>query len=207
MALESGSYISDLVQSNPTGNDNRRQGDDHLRLIKKVLQTSFPNINGAVTATPADLNKTSDPTNYFPSGGIIAWAGLIANIPAGWKFCNGSGTTSNGIAVPDLRGRMIIASDADAGGVYDVRDTGGSKDIVGTSASHTLTISQIPAHTHTYAGSFATNYDRDQGGSGFQSTGTRTTNSTGGGGGHTHGISLIGKNVSPYYSLAYIIKD
>lgn len=49
MALESATYINQLVASNPLGTDDVSQGDDHLRLIKEVLQSSFPTINGALT--------------------------------------------------------------------------------------------------------------------------------------------------------------
>lgn len=45
MGLETGTYISDLVPSNPPGTDKKKQGDDHLRLIKEVLQNTFPNAN------------------------------------------------------------------------------------------------------------------------------------------------------------------
>lgn len=42
MSLESATYISQLDTANPTGSDKRHQGDDHLRLLKSVLQTTFP---------------------------------------------------------------------------------------------------------------------------------------------------------------------
>lgn len=56
MALEVGTYISDLVVTNPTGGDSKSQGDDHLRLIKSTIKATFPNITGAVTATHTDIN-------------------------------------------------------------------------------------------------------------------------------------------------------
>mgnify|MGYP001428693723 FL=1 len=43
MSLESAYFISSLVPTNPPGTDLRAQGDDHLRLIKSVLQNTFPN--------------------------------------------------------------------------------------------------------------------------------------------------------------------
>ena len=49
MALESATYISGLVTTNPTGSDSISQGDDHLRLIKTVLKNSLPNITTATT--------------------------------------------------------------------------------------------------------------------------------------------------------------
>src|SRR5438105_15499887 len=43
MGLETGTYVSDLVLTNPVGGtDSKGQGDDHLRLIKTVLQNTFP---------------------------------------------------------------------------------------------------------------------------------------------------------------------
>ena len=59
MALESATYISGLVDTNPTGSDNISQGDEHLRLIKKVVQDSFPDVN-QVAATV--IVKATAPT-------------------------------------------------------------------------------------------------------------------------------------------------
>jgi len=56
MGLETGTYISDLVNTNPTSSDPKSQGDDHLRLIKATILTTFPNINGAMTSTEEELN-------------------------------------------------------------------------------------------------------------------------------------------------------
>ena len=56
MALESTTYIDGLVATNPTGTDARSQGDDHIRLVKSAIRTTFPNIAGAVTATHTELN-------------------------------------------------------------------------------------------------------------------------------------------------------
>lgn len=44
MGLEVGTYIADLVATNPLTSDQVGQGDDHLRLIKSVLQATFPNL-------------------------------------------------------------------------------------------------------------------------------------------------------------------
>jgi len=50
MALETGTYVNDLVITNPTGSDSISVGDDHIRLIKKVLKNTFPNATGARAA-------------------------------------------------------------------------------------------------------------------------------------------------------------
>lgn len=56
MALETGTYISDLVSTNPTSSDAKSQGDDHLRFIKSAVKATFPNVTGAVTPTHTELN-------------------------------------------------------------------------------------------------------------------------------------------------------
>lgn len=57
MALESITWVSDLVITNPAAVDFLNEGDDHIKGVKVALKNSFPNINGAVNATPAELNK------------------------------------------------------------------------------------------------------------------------------------------------------
>lgn len=57
MALETGSFTSDLVITNPTGADAKSTADDHLRLIKTVIKNTWANITGAVTATHTELNR------------------------------------------------------------------------------------------------------------------------------------------------------
>jgi hypothetical protein len=82
MGLETGTYISDLVTTNPTSSDSKSQGDDHLRLIKSTIKTTFPNITGAVTPTHTELNYVDGVTSaiqtQIDSKGAIAgqtWTG------------------------------------------------------------------------------------------------------------------------------------
>ena len=58
MGVESASYISELVDTNPLVSDAVGQGDDHLRLIKTVLKTQFSGLSGttAVASSAAELN-------------------------------------------------------------------------------------------------------------------------------------------------------
>jgi hypothetical protein len=67
MALETGTYIDDLVSTNPTATDDVSQGDDHIRLLKSTIQASFPNITGAMTATQDDLNQIDNGQFAFPA--------------------------------------------------------------------------------------------------------------------------------------------
>ncbi|MCZ6775857.1 MAG: hypothetical protein O7D34_05320 [Ignavibacteria bacterium] len=58
MGLESASFISELVATNPVGAvDDYATADDHLRLIKSVLQSQFPNFTAlAVNPTSVEFN-------------------------------------------------------------------------------------------------------------------------------------------------------
>ena len=48
MALETGTYINDLVTTNPVGaSDPVSDGDGHFRLVKSVLKTTLPNADKA----------------------------------------------------------------------------------------------------------------------------------------------------------------
>lgn len=59
MALESGTYINSLVATNPVATDGLAEADDHMRLIKATIKSTFPSITGAVTATHTQLNALS----------------------------------------------------------------------------------------------------------------------------------------------------
>lgn len=57
MGLEAATFIGQLVATNPLGADDYATADDHLRLIKAVLQSQFTSLgNVAVTALANDLN-------------------------------------------------------------------------------------------------------------------------------------------------------
>lgn len=73
MSLELADFFSQLVQSNPEGNDPKSRGDDHLRLIKHVLQTQFPNFNTpeAMTRTIAELNALMVKGQYGLGGAAV----------------------------------------------------------------------------------------------------------------------------------------
>ena len=100
-------------------------------------------------------------------GEIRMFAGNFA--PAGWMFCEGQllpisenetlfqliGTTYGGdgestFALPDMRGRIPLHF----GNGFILAETGGAEEI-------TLTVSQIPAHSHPFLGSASPATDRN----------------------------------------------
>ena len=42
MTVETASYISQLDDTLPLSGDKKREGDNHIRLVKDVLKTSVP---------------------------------------------------------------------------------------------------------------------------------------------------------------------
>ncbi len=84
MALEDATWISQLQKNDPGGTDLVSQGDDHLRLIKKVLQNSFP------AAIDSELiPDVTDKANYLlsvnaTSDGIV-WK-AATDLPSGTEY-------------------------------------------------------------------------------------------------------------------------
>lgn len=80
MPVEAATYLSDLVPANPTHTDPFGAADQHIRLIKSTLQTTLPNVKGAVTASHTDLNTipglaarvtTLETTTLAQTGGTV----------------------------------------------------------------------------------------------------------------------------------------
>jgi hypothetical protein len=149
---------------------------------------------------------TTAVSGIIPSGGIIIWSGSVASVPSGWYLCNGSNGT------PDLRNRFVIG----AGSTYSVAATGGSKDAIVVSHTHTATSTVTdPGHLHTIGtadGNF-TGVTSTPAKVQDSSTATSTYNS----GSQTTGITVATTNASsgssgtdanlpPYYALCYIMK-
>lgn len=95
MGLETANFINDLVTTNPVSGDKRKQGDDHLRLIKAALKATFPNADhafffpDAATKTvdfvvaSTDMNKT-----YYVDttlGEVNATLPSLTADDAGWE--------------------------------------------------------------------------------------------------------------------------
>jgi hypothetical protein len=147
--------------------------------------------------------------NAFVTGMIMMWSGTIATIPSGWLLCNGSSGT------PDLRNRFIIGAHSDDAGVAkttvtgSATQTGGSKDAINVSHTHTATVTD-PGHSHTvkigesFSGGNSVQYTNSITGNASvvnsNTTGITVSNST-------EGSSGTNANLPPYYALAYIMKS
>ena len=118
---------------------------------------------------------------------IILWSGAVDAIPSGFVLCDGNNST------PNLSGRFVVGYDA-SNSDYDVNDTGGSESV-------TLTLNQIPAHTHNINLAVNSFYQEPRNfgvGTDGSANNSEDTGSTGGGQSH--------ENRPPFYALCYIMK-
>jgi hypothetical protein len=214
--------------THPVGSEKGKMLDDYIRELKEQVEANLAEISGYPTnvatktavwetagrpATPqANLtgyNTTLGASEYWdgdswaqmgapatvntafvqalvdavvPIGSIMMWSGAVVTIPAKWHLADGTNGTI------DLRDKFVVG----AGNSYAVAATGGE-------ATHTLTINEMPSHTHNtqyYGHSSDTQEDTKQqlfnAGAGW----TYPTTSTGGGTAH--------ENRPPYYAIAFI---
>ncbi len=178
-----------------------------LAVSGDALFSADATISGNATVE-GDLTVSGTVSGYgiVPVGTILLWGGSASDIPEGWHLCDGQ--TVNGRAIPDLRDRFVVGA---GGNGYDSGDKGGQ-------ATFTLTASQLPAHSHLYAGDDQLT-DCKPGNTGYSATGDNVVEVTGGydakssgsGNGTIYRTSSVGSgasidNLPPYYALCYIIR-
>ena len=157
-------------------------------LVARDLPTS--SISGATVGSTVPAPGSAQ-NESLPIGSIIIWSGTVASIPTGWQLCDGTNGT------PDLRDRFVVGARQDSGGV-SMTNVSGSLTKIGGEAKHTLTIAEMPAHSHSYNEPiFPSRYD---GHSSPLCTGTQVSNSSNVGGSQPHNI------LPPYYALCFIMK-
>lgn len=96
MSLETATYVSDLVSTNPITNDDVGQGDDHIRLMKAVLKATFPNSTKPFYF-PTTLSKSANYSVLSTDGGATIFVtttggSVVLTLPslvvgdAGWEI-------------------------------------------------------------------------------------------------------------------------
>jgi microcystin-dependent protein len=180
----------------------------------KDKEVSFNNVN--VTGT---LNLKTF------KGIIVAWSGAIADIPAGWGFCNGTkykALDGTDLQSPDLRSKFIIGASkpgTSTNGSVDGWGPDGQPSYTnmplaprmvanqGGEENHKLTIAEMPSHGHSYSAMRndigSEYYNGSVIGYSYPNWWALKANSspTGNvGGDQQH------NNMPPFYALAYIIK-
>lgn len=176
MGLESATYISDLVATNPTASDGKSQGDDHLRLLKSTIKATFSAVTGEVTASHTELNYLDAPSN-LASIAVLADAGVIVRTGtnaiaarsivagAGCVVTNGDGVSgdieialSPSVGAGDVLGPAsatdgaIAVFDGTSGKSIKVMPSGPSSTLVGISDTQTLTNKTISGASNTISG-------------------------------------------------------
>lgn len=132
----------------------------------------------------------------------------------GWVLCDGGTYQAKSntpmLPTPNLQDRFVVG----AGGKYTVGAKGGSETHGHTVTvnAHTLTVAQMPSHSHTIAISTRKPSEATGGNGVLQGVlGTiseyKASDGAGGSQAHTHGASsAVASSLPPYYALAYIMK-
>ncbi len=170
--------------------------------------------NATVAGTLAVTGVISGP-GTIPIGGIIMWSG--STVPTGWQLCDGSNST------PDLRNKMILGGNTYSTSAWresitgSTTSTGGTKDAVNVSHTHTITDA---GHRHNFVyddnvpvGNLAA-YDIQRPGNnlggGAEGSGTTllyTTSATATGIViNSAGVTGTNQNLPPYFVLAFIMR-
>lgn len=130
-----------------------------------------------------DASRVNNIPTEIPSGAIMAFN--LNSCPAGWsKFNNANGRVLVGIDITDSSFDTLL-------------ETGGEK-------THTLTLSEIPSHNHTfYHGAYGSDNRSVPTNAGDTQDGTtaRTKYTNNSGSGNSH------NNLQPYVTLLYCVKD
>ena len=196
--------------------DSTSGADSGVAATPKAVKAAYDKAVEAKSAAESSI----DPWNIFPMRVPIAVDGVTFGGSDGrraimpgetvaredWILCDG-GSDGKGGTVPDLRGRMIRgASDSVPAGT-----TGGSEththSVSGTVGSTTLSVAQMPSHTHTFDKGTYGNIAEAKGSA---NSGKQTTDATGSSQAHTHSLSGAksgsASNLPPYYALSYIMR-
>jgi hypothetical protein len=107
--------------------------DDEM--APRVQLGSVPFAVQALTVPDGSIteDKLAPGLSLIPPGTIVMWSGSLSEIPDGWALCDGTNGT------PDLTDRFILS----VSGSEDPGETGGSH-------TKTLSVSNLPSHTHTF---------------------------------------------------------
>lgn len=163
----------------------------------------------SLVATTGDYNHLVN--KPIVSGMIIMWSGSESAIPDGWALCNGENGT------PDLRDRFIVGAGSSCAAGTSGGNASQTIDLSGQTGSTTLTINQIPSHSHMIAGASGVTGSSNMeivpiSIEGLNSYGSKWSQAysreSGGNQPHSHGLSgsATVNMLPPYYALCFIIK-
>jgi microcystin-dependent protein len=127
---------------------------------------------------------------YLPTGTTMLFA--QANAPTGWT----KSTTHNNKAL-----RVVSGAGGGSGGSVAFTSAFASQAVIGTVGGTSLTIAQMPAHTHTYTAGGSATVALSAGGVPVNqsSPASSNTGSTGSGDPHSHSFSGTAINLAVQY--------
>jgi hypothetical protein len=176
MTIEVATYLDELDPLFPEFNSGVVDGDDHLRLVKSVLQNSFPNITAAMTANQDELNRLDgvgldtavdlvDAGNSFNigvlAGNHLAFSGTHLQAKT-------NATTAGALDLNPLGGAVTIASAAIAmesrNLIAGVGLSGGGD--LSNDRTFTVDLDELTTETSIAAGDFLAMVDITDSGSG-----------------------------------------
>lgn len=169
------------------------------------------NTNDQPNITPSSWKAISSPNSEFKTGDTMLF--VMANVPVGWtkvtthnnkalRIVSGTGGVSGGSVAftTAFANKSVTGSvgSTTAGGSVGSTTAGGSV----TVNNHTLTTSQMPAHTHeiTMRGNNNDDYAFVSAGDGNPEIQKANTDSQGGGAAHNHGASFSGTSHNHSFS-------
>ena len=183
-------------------------------LDRKLTVKGATALNGGVTVSGGDLavaagNKVTVGGSDLlpvPVGGIILWTKAELPDTTHWAICNGQ--TVYGVTTPDLRGRFVVGANNGATGMSGASTSttynpDSEPNRTGGEERHTLTTSEMPAHSHYVQYNrwhdIKADADRD-----------RQMDKLGEGSGYCRTLPEGGnqshENRPPYYALYYIMR-
>lgn len=137
------------------------------------MTARWPLVLNGTTIQELQTGDTLNGVSSFPAGTAMLFAQTAA--PTGWT----KSTTHNDKAL------RVVSGTASSGGTYTFSSTFAN----GNTGAFTLSTNEMPSHSHS-----AYTAQNTSGGAAFASSSfagpALNTNSTGGGGSHTHGLSL-----------------
>ena len=197
------------------------QTEEEIREFYEIVARNFQILKSRLDSGDEEFisaiaRRSVGTVTAVPTGALFQWTTDTA--PSGWALCDGQAVSRTGFSglfavigetygvgdgsttfnLPDLRGRVPLGKD-NMGGTSADRVTAAAADALGGAAGaedHTLTIAEMPAHTHTESVG-----DDTGAGAKIRNTSNRlplNTGSTGGGDPHS--------NMQPYQTFNYIVK-
>lgn len=163
-------------------------------LSQSVATTSAYFTNGILGTANGGTGTTTP--GFIPTGGIIMWSGLIANIPSGYVLCDGTNNT------PDLRNRFIVGAVSDQSGVAMTSVTDPITPVYTQSGNGQLPLTNTNAlyFINTLSGTSNAGI-RSQNGGNWSAVSSNTVDFT-----YIPAFGAGNNNVAVYYALAFIMK-